>query len=129
MHDPGRIINPLGAEGQVYGGVAQGAGYALWEEISSNGGCVRELNFDQYMIPTSLDVGEIVPDFVEGREPHGPWGAKSLGEPAMECTAAAIANAVCHALGERFYNLPLNLEEVFLKNKLKPVDVRRGSEQ
>ncbi|MCU0646095.1 MAG: xanthine dehydrogenase family protein molybdopterin-binding subunit, partial [bacterium] len=64
VHDPGRVINLLGALGQVYGGVTQGAGYALWEEISTKDGFIRELNFDQYLIPTSKDIGEIVPVFV-----------------------------------------------------------------
>jgi len=127
VHDPGKVINLLGAQGQVYGGVTQGAGYGLWEEISSADGFIRELNFDQIFIPTSKDVGEIVPVFVEGDDQHGPWGAKSLGEPTLELTAAAIANAVRNAVGVRFFNLPLNLEEIVLKRKLKPGGLKRGS--
>jgi CO/xanthine dehydrogenase Mo-binding subunit len=123
VHDPGTVINLLGARGQVYGGVTQGTGYALWEEITSPGGRIRELNFDEYIIPTSKDVSEIEPVFVEGRDSHGPWGAKSLGEPTLELTAAAIANAVFNATGKRLRNLPLNLEEVLLERKLRPGDV------
>jgi CO/xanthine dehydrogenase Mo-binding subunit len=120
VHDPGTVINLLGARGQVYGGVTQGAGYALWEEITSPQGAINELNFDEYIIPTSMDVGHIEPIFVEGRGAFGPWGAKSLGEPTLELTAAAIANAVCNATGKRLRNLPLNLEEVLLSKKLRP---------
>ncbi|MGD9900417.1 MAG: xanthine dehydrogenase family protein molybdopterin-binding subunit [Calditrichaceae bacterium] len=127
VHDPGRVINMLGALGQVYGGVTQGAGYGLWEEISTHEGSIRELNYDQYLIPTSKDIGEIVPIFVEGEDQYGAWGAKSLGEPTLELTSAAIANAIRNATGIRFYNLPLNLEELVLKRKLRPEDLKRGS--
>ena len=126
VHDPGTVINLLGAQGQVYGGVTQGAGYGLWEEISVDQGFIRELNFDQYLIPTSKDIGEIVPIFVEGKDKYGAWGAKSLGEPTLELTAAAIANAVRNATGKRFYHLPLNLEEILLQHKLYPTK-KRGS--
>jgi len=127
VHDPGTVINKLGAEGQIYGGVTQGAGYGILEEVTTENGLIRELNFDQYLILTTKDIGEIKPIFVEGKEIYGPWGAKSLGEPTLELTAAAISNAVSNALGKRFFNLPLNLEEVLLGKKLRPVEVKRGS--
>lgn len=127
VHDPGKVINLLGAEGQVYGGVTQGAGYALWEQITTADGRIRELNFDQYLIPTSKDLKEIKPIFVEGKDIYGPWGGKSLGEPTLELTSAAIANAIRNATGKRFYNLPLNLEEVLIRRKLFPKDMKRGS--
>jgi CO/xanthine dehydrogenase Mo-binding subunit len=127
VHDAGTVINPLGALGQVYGGVTQGAGYGIWEEISTHDGAIRELNLDQYLIPTSKDIGEITPIFVQGEDKHGPWGAKSLGEPTLELTAAAIANAVRNAVDVRYFNLPLNLEEILLKRKLRPQDLTRGS--
>ncbi|OQX84137.1 xanthine dehydrogenase [candidate division KSB1 bacterium 4484_87] len=124
VHDPGKVINLLGAQGQVYGGVTQGAGYGLWEEITAVNGMIRELNFDQILIPTAKDIGEIEPHFIEGTDQYGPWGAKSLGEPTLELTAAAIANAVSHAVEVRFFNLPLNLEEVLLGKKLRPPHAR-----
>ncbi len=127
VHDAGKIINLLGAQGQVYGGVTMGVGYGVFEELDKYNGFPRELNFDQYLIPTSKDVGEIVPIFVEGNEVVGPWGAKSLGEPTLELTAAAINNAIRNATGERYFNLPINLEEVLLKRKLRPEDLKRGS--
>jgi len=127
VHDPGKVINILGAKGQVYGGVTQGAGFALWEEMNTNDGKIQELNFDQYLIPTSKDIGEIIPIFVEGKDQHGPWGAKSLGEPTLELTAAAIANAIQNATGHRYFNLPLNLEEIILNRKLRAEKFGRGS--
>jgi len=129
VHDPGKVINLLGAQGQVYGGVTQGAGYGLWEEVSTDEGFIRELNFDQYLIPTSKDVGEIVPVFVEGEDKYGPWGGKSLGEPTLELTAAAIANAIRNAVGKRFFHLPINLEEIVMSRKLYPTSKKRGSVQ
>ncbi|MCL4548129.1 MAG: molybdopterin-dependent oxidoreductase, partial [Bacteroidetes bacterium] len=127
VHDAGKVINMLGAMGQVYGGVTQGAGYGIFEEVTTDKGFIRELNFDQYTIPTSKDIGEINPIFVEGKDIYGPWGAKSLGEPTLELTAAAISNAVYNAVGKRFFKLPLNLEEVLLSKKLRPEDLKRGS--
>jgi len=129
VHDPGKVINLQGALGQVFGGVTQGAGYALWEEISAHEGFIRELNLDQFLMPTSKDIGEIVPVFIEGKDRFGPWGAKSLGEPTLELTAAAIANAIRNAVGKRFFNLPLNLEEITLERKLYPEDISRGSQK
>ncbi len=129
VHDPGTVINLMGALGQVYGGVTQGAGYGLWEEISTDQGFIRELNFDQYLIPTSKDISEIEPIFVQGHDPYGAWGAKSLGEPTLELTAAALANAVRNATGKRFFHLPLNLEEILLHRKLYPHSKKRGSAQ
>lgn len=128
VHDPGRVINLLGAQGQVFGGVTQGAGFGLWEQINSLDGIIQELNFDQYIIPTSKDIGEIIPIFIEGKDKYGPWGAKSLGEPTLELTAAAIANAVRNATSERFFNLPLNLEEIILKRKLMNKKAGRASQ-
>ena len=76
----------------------------------------------------SLDnLKEIKPIFVEGKDIYGAWGGKSLGEPTLELTSAAIANAIRNATGKRFYNLPINLEEVLLRRKLFPKDLKRGS--
>jgi len=127
VHDPGKVINLLGAEGQVYGGVTQGAGYGLWEQITADNGNIRELNFDQYLIPTAKDLKEIKPIFVEGKDIYGAWGGKSLGEPTLELTSAAIANAIRNATGKRFYNLQEGCKEVLLRRKLFPKDLKRGS--
>jgi len=127
VHDPGTVINLLGAEGQVYGGVTQGAGYCLWEELNSEEGIIKELNYDQYLIPTSKDIDDIDAYFIEGKDKYGPWGAKSLGEPTLELTSVAIANAIFNATRVRYRNLPINLEEVILLKKLRPETLKRGS--
>ncbi len=121
-HELGKVINRLGAEGQVYGGVTQGVGYATFEDYDIQLGDVKSSNFDTYLIPTIKDVQNIDPVFIENPDKGGPFGAKSLGEPTLELTAAAINNALSFAVEKRSYQLPLTLEQVFLgENLRKPV--------
>lgn len=118
-HDVGRPINPALAAGQVYGGIAMGMGMALMEEVEIDKGLILNPNFDSYFIPTALDMPEMKPLFLESEDPVGPFNAKSLGEPATECVAAAIINAIADATGRRVRSLPANLEKVLLGNALK----------
>lgn len=118
-HDVGRIINPVGFEGQVYGGVAQGFGYALLEDFNTENGQVKSENFDSYLLPTIKDIPRMTIIGVENPDVAGPLGAKGIGEPATELAAAAINNAVSFALGTRFNKLPLTLEQVILGYNLK----------
>ncbi|MFQ5911887.1 MAG: xanthine dehydrogenase family protein molybdopterin-binding subunit [Nitrospinota bacterium] len=111
-HDSGRILNRLTAEGQVEGGVLQGVGWALMEEFKFEGGRVANPNFYDYRVPTMSDFLPIHVDFVDNIEPRGPYGAKGLGEPCIVPTAAAIANAVSHAIGARVTSLPITAEKV-----------------
>lgn len=101
-HDLGRVINPLLAEGQVEGGVAQGLGMALMEEYIPG----RTENLHDYLIPTSGDMPRIDTIFVEVPDPEGPMGAKGLGEHVLIPTAPAILNAIRHATGARITDLP-----------------------
>ena len=119
-HDGGRIVFPQGAYGQMYGGIAQGLGYGLLEEIKYHQGYLQSINYDTYMVPTSLDMPEISATFIESSFPEGPYGAKNLAEPVLVATAPAIANAVFHATGTRHYTLPLTLERVLLGHDLQP---------
>ena len=123
VHDPGTVIFPQGAYGQVYGGVAQGLGYAVMEQLNYVEGYLQETNFDSYLIPTSLDVPEIGAEFVEAPFSKGPYGAKNVAEPAMVPSAPAILNAIAHATGRRIRTLPANLERVLLGHDLP----RQGS--
>jgi len=118
-HDLGRTINPLGAHGQIYGGIVQGLGYACLENFNINNGKVLSDNFDTYLIPTIADIPEIIPILIENPDNSGPFGAKSLGEPAFELIAAAINNALFHAVAKNSSSLPLSLEQVFLNHDLK----------
>ena len=118
-HDVGRVINRLGAEGQVFGGVTQGFGYGVLEDYQIEHGAVKSANFDTYLLPTINDIQNIEPILVENPDKFGAFGAKSLGEPTLELTAAAINNAVSFATGTRSYQIPLTLEQVFLGKNLK----------
>lgn len=112
INDAGKIINPTLAEGQVEGGCSMGVGYALMEEINLNKGKIKNTNFSNYIIPTSMDMPDVKSYFVEEKETTGPFGAKGLGEPVMLPTAPAILNAIYDAIGIRFYELPVTCEKV-----------------
>jgi len=118
-HDVGRAINPEMLKGQIYGGVMMGLGYGIMEEVETDEGYIANTNFDEYIIPTSKDMPNIIPIIVENPDPDGPFGAKSIGEPTLELGAAAIANAIAQATGRRIRSLPLNLERVLLGHPLR----------
>ncbi len=118
-HDVGKVLNKLGAEGQVYGGVTQGFGYAVIEDYNIQDGVVKSDNLDNYLIPTIKDIGNIDPILIENEDVDGPFGAKSLGEPTLELTSSAINNALKFATGKHSYELPLTLEKVFLGINLR----------
>lgn len=101
-HDLGRVINPMLAEGQIEGGVAQGLGLALMEEFIPG----RTENLHDYLIPTAGDMPKIVPILIETPDPEGPYGAKGLGEHALIPTAPSILNAIRHASGAKITRLP-----------------------
>jgi CO/xanthine dehydrogenase Mo-binding subunit len=119
VHDMGRVIFPQGAYGQLYGGIAQGLGYALMEECFYDNGYLQNRNFNEYLIPTSMDVPEVEPVFIETDNEIGPYGAKNIAEPGLVPTAPAILNAVAHAIGRRVYGLPADLEKVLLGHALR----------
>jgi len=120
IHDSGTVINPMLGEGQVEGGVVQGIGYALMEEIVRNGGKVLNGNFTDYRIPTIKDVPPIETIFIEEPDPFGPFGAKGLGEITQVPTAPAVANAIYDAIGIRLKELPMTPEKVFGALKERP---------
>lgn len=118
-HDVGRAINPDTVLGQIYGGVAQGLGYALLEDLQQHNGIIKAQNFDEYLLPGTKDMPEIVPIIVENPDRYGPYGAKTIGEPTLEMTAPAIVSAVAQASGRRVRELPLDLERVLLGRSLR----------
>ena len=118
VHDVGKAINRSTVLGQFYGGVAMGLGYGLLEEFDFEDSVPKQLNFDEYLIPTAKDVPAITPVIVENEDATGPFGAKSVGEPTNELAAPAIINAICNATGKRLTEIPATLERVLLGNKL-----------
>ena len=107
-HDVGRAVNPQQVEGQIHGGIAQGLGLALMEEFRPG---VSE-NLHDYLIPTVGDVPPITTILVEAGDPHGPYGAKGVGEPALVATAPAILAAIHDATGARLTRVPATPERV-----------------
>ncbi|MFQ5691879.1 MAG: xanthine dehydrogenase family protein molybdopterin-binding subunit, partial [Nitrospinota bacterium] len=106
-HDIGQIISPGGLQGQIEGGVTQGIGYALVEEMVFREGILANGNLVDYVIPSSMDIPSIEYHFVEKPDPAGPYGAKGIGEAVLVPTAPAIANAVYDAVGARVTDLPI----------------------
>ena len=111
-HDVGKAINPLLLEGQVYGGVMMGVGYALSEQVISEKGQNMNPNFRDYKILTAKDVVPVEAPVFETYDKDGPFGAKGIGEPGCVPTAPAIANAIYDAVGVRIKDLPITPEKV-----------------
>jgi xanthine dehydrogenase molybdenum-binding subunit len=112
-HDVGRALSPQALRGQIHGALAQGVGYALHEEVVTEGGRIVNPGFRDYKIPTACELDfplEVV--FVETDEAAGPFGAKGVGEPGLVPTAPAIANAVADAVGVRIHDLPITPAKV-----------------
>lgn len=118
-HDVGRAINPMLLEGQVYGGVLMGIGYALKEQVILDKGKNMNPNFRDYKVLTAKDAVKIQAPIRESVDEYGPFGAKGIGEPGCVPTAPAIANAVYDAVGIRITDLPITPERVLAALKEK----------
>ncbi len=112
--DCGTVINPALARIQVEGGVTQGIGLALFEDVkyTSRGKLITD-NFLQYNVPAKRDVGNIIVDFQPDYEPTGPFGAKSIAESVVHTPAPAIANAVYNGVGVYIRELPITSEKLY----------------
>lgn len=111
--DCGTMINPNLAKIQAEGGIVQGIGMALYEDISYDiKGKMRNDSFMQYKIPTRLDVGNIRVEFESSYEPSGPFGAKSIGEIVINTPSPALANAVYNATKVNIRTLPITAEKI-----------------
>lgn len=113
--DCGTVINPNLARVQAEGGIVQGIGMALSEDITySNEGKMRNRNFLQYKLPTRVDVPSVRVEFESSYEDNGPFGAKSIGEVVINTPTSAIASAIKHATGVQVRTLPITAEKVLL---------------
>ncbi|MEW5957216.1 MAG: molybdopterin cofactor-binding domain-containing protein, partial [Chloroflexota bacterium] len=111
--DVGRAINPQGVEGQSEGGMAQGLGYALYEDTLMQDGRVQNERLSTYVIPSIRDVpAEVKTILIQEPEPLSPHGGRGVGEIGLSATAGAIGNALFDALGVRFERLPVTPEMV-----------------
>ncbi len=112
--DVGRVLNPLSAIGQLEGGIAQGLGLAVMEEIIVKDGKVRNPSFTDYLLPTFLDAPTVEMIFIEEHEPKSPLGAKGIGEPPCISVTPAIANAIRHAVGRELPRVPIRPYDICL---------------
>lgn len=110
--DVGKVLNPLLLDGQIEGGLLQGVGYAVSEEMIFEKGKLINPNFHNYKLLTAADVPRVHFFPIETNDKQGPYGAKGVGEAPLIPTAAAIANAVCDAIGVEFIELPLTPERI-----------------
>ena len=112
-HDVGTIINPLGHQGQIEGGLLQGVGFGLLEELRIEDGQVSTLNLGDYKLPNIRDIPPLTTVLVEEELGPAPFHGKAIGESSITPTGAAIGNAVYDAVGVRFHDLPINAEKVY----------------
>ncbi|MEI2815141.1 MAG: xanthine dehydrogenase subunit D [Microthrixaceae bacterium] len=110
--DVGVALNPLSVRGQIEGGIAQGLGLAVMEEIVVRDGIIRNPSFTDYLLPTALDAPEVVVSLVEEYEPLAPLGAKGVGEPPCISVTPAIVAAIRNATGRRIDRTPVRPQDI-----------------
>jgi CO/xanthine dehydrogenase Mo-binding subunit len=122
-NDSGRTINPVHAESQIHGGLMQGLGYSLSEQMAwDEHGRFLPIDFRSYGAPTALDILPTSARLVEVPHPEGPFGAKGMAETGLIPTAPAIANAIYRAVGVRIKHLPITPERVLEALQAKEAD-------
>ena len=120
VHEVGKVLDPEGLRGQICGALAQGIGYALYEELLTANGKIQNTNFRDYKIPTIQELDfPIDIEFIETNDSFGPFGAKGVAEPGLVPTAPAIANAIYDAVGIRITDLPITPEKILKALKKK----------
>jgi CO/xanthine dehydrogenase Mo-binding subunit len=112
VQEVGHALNPAGVTGQIEGGTAQGLGFALMEELVLDDGAIRNGSFTDYLIPTILDMPEVVAEVIQDPEPGVPFGAKGVGEPSTIVAPAAVAAAVRAATGRRLNRIPMRPDDI-----------------
>jgi xanthine dehydrogenase D subunit len=110
--DVGKALNPQAVEGQIEGGIAQGLGLALMEEIQTEEGKVRNASFTDYLIPTILDMPPVKADVLELGDPDSPYGLKGVGEPPTISSTPAIVSALRDATGQDLARVPVSPDQI-----------------
>jgi CO/xanthine dehydrogenase Mo-binding subunit len=118
-HDTGVIMNPIGHQGQIDGGVVQGVGYGLIEYLPVQDGKVEVAHFGEYKLPNICDIPALKTVLVESDSGVGPYKVKGIGENPISPVAPAIANAIEDAVGVRICDLPITAEKVYAALRLK----------
>jgi len=120
--DVGKAINPVLTKGQIEGGTLQALGYGMMEEVIMKNGKMANDRLTNYMLPTCMDAPDMDVILIEKPYPHGPFGAKGVGELPMDGGAPALAAAICNALNIEITELPFTPERI-----LKAVEFELGS--
>ncbi len=110
--DVGKAINPLAVIGQLEGGIAQGLGLAVMEEVILRDGAVKNASFTDYLVPTTLDMPPVVADVIEHPHPDAPYGAKGVGEPPTISSTPAIVAAIRAATGRQLNRVPVRPDDI-----------------
>ena len=112
--DVGVALNPMSVLGQIEGGIAQGLGLAVMEEIILTDGLVRNASFTDYLLPTMLDMPTVVATLIEQPDPMAPLGAKGVGEPPCISSTPAIVAAIRDATGRDLSRVPVRPADICL---------------
>ena len=120
LQEVGKVLHPILAAGQIEGGVAQGIGYAIYEKCVWQKGHMANNQMTNYIMATSADIPPIFVHFEETPTIHGAFGAKGIGELPMDGPAPAILNAIEHATGVSFAEIPLLPEDIFERMTQSP---------
>ncbi|HEY3920524.1 MAG TPA: molybdopterin cofactor-binding domain-containing protein, partial [Gaiellaceae bacterium] len=110
----GKAIDPRSVEGQIEGGIAQGLGLALMEEIQTHDGLITNASFTDYLIPTALDMPPVETVLIEDPEPSAAYGAKGVGEPPTVVATAAVVSALRTATGKELTRAPVRPDDIAL---------------
>ncbi len=108
----GRAVDPQSVEGQIEGGIAQGLGLALMEEIQTRDGLITNASFTDYLIPTTLDMPPVESVIIEDPDPNAPYGVKGVGEPPTVVSTAAVVAALRDATGRELTRAPVTLDDI-----------------
>jgi CO/xanthine dehydrogenase Mo-binding subunit len=112
--DVGKVLNPLQVTGQIEGGIMQGVGLAVMEELLLDGGRVLNPSFTDYLIPTALDAPTVSSTCIEQAEPGAPFGAKGVGEPPTISSTPAVVAAIRAATGRPLVRVPVRPADIAL---------------
>ena len=112
--DVGKALNPQSVVGQIEGGIMQGVGLAIMEELILDHGVIRNPNFTDYLLPTILDAPDVEALLIESEGSWGPFGAKGVGEPPTISSTAAVAAAIRNATGRAIHRVPVRPQDIAL---------------
>ncbi len=112
VQDVGKVLNPRALVGQIEGGIMQGVGLAVMEELIVDNGVIRNANFTDYLLPTFADAPEVMAEFIEEPSHFGPFGAKGAGEPPTISSTPAVAAAIRAATGRPITRVPVRPDDI-----------------